>query len=32
MRAQLTKKIQFKKEMSKIKCLLDSIKFIKGLN
>jgi len=31
MRARLTKKIQFEKEMSKIKCLLDSIKFSKGL-
>jgi hypothetical protein len=31
MRARLTKKIQFDEEMSKIRCLLDSIKFIKGL-
>jgi len=31
MRARLTKKIQFEKEMFKIRCLLDSIKFIKGL-
>jgi hypothetical protein len=31
MRTRLTKKIQFKEEMSKIRCLLDSIKFIKGL-
>ena len=31
MRALLTKKIQFEKEKSKIRCLLDSIKFIKGL-
>jgi len=30
MRARLTKKIQFEKEMFKIRCLLDSIKFIKG--
>jgi hypothetical protein len=30
MRALLTKKIQFEKEKSKIRCLLDSIKFIKG--
>ena len=31
MRTRLTKKIQFKEEMSKIRCLPDSIKFIKGL-
>ena len=31
MRAQLKKKIQFEEEMSKIRCLLDSIKFSKGL-
>jgi hypothetical protein len=31
MKALLTKKIQFEEEMSKIRCLLDSIKFIKGL-
>jgi hypothetical protein len=31
MRARLKKKIQFEEEMSKIRCLLDSIKFSKGL-
>jgi hypothetical protein len=31
MRARLTNKIQFEEEMSKIKYLLDSIKFSKGL-
>ena len=31
MRARLTKKIQFEEEMSKIICVLDLIKFIKGL-
>jgi hypothetical protein len=31
MRARLKKKIQFEEEMSKIRCLLDPIKFSKGL-
>jgi hypothetical protein len=31
MRARLKKKIQFEEEMSKIRCLLDSIKFSKDL-
>jgi hypothetical protein len=31
MRARLKKKIQFEEEMSKIRCLFDSIKFSKGL-
>jgi len=31
MRARLTKKVHFEEEMSKIRCLLDSIKFIKDL-
>ena len=31
MRARLTKKVHFEEEISKIRCLLYSIKFIKGL-